>query len=310
MSFNYPVTDPTVEGYIKGVTDNPWIVGNPITGTNGLSTAGPSWGASQLKASIAENFDVVDKTIDRPDFNVDGMLNASGHAAGDELPKNATGELLVSVLPLEAGDFPMGVDGWLKQKSPDGNKTNQDYYATAELGNPFQDGAMIAGDRNGAPISVKSGSGKAYCYVDDKGVESCASISFWVSRPFQVNVRVFDHLGHFISQYTEEMSSEEMQALALSSGKQETSGTCAGKPTFSGALVSVKLYPISQNGRKVGSGPYIYQVSLIKESWAMPADGSGKPYCFFYAGGSSPIGEEAYERSSFSKTLGYRRVTK
>lgn len=310
MSFNYPITDPTVEGYIKGVTDNPWIVGNPITGTNGLSTAGPSWGTSQLKASIAENFDVVDKTIDRPDFNVDGMLNASGHAAGDELPKNATGELLVSVLPLEAGDFPMGVDGWLTQISPDGKKTNQDYYATAELGNPFQDGAMIAGDRNGAPISVKSGSGKAYCYVDDKGVESCASISFWVSRPFQVNVRVFDHLGHFISQYTEEMSSEEMQALALSSGKQETSGTCAGKPTFSGALVSVKLYPISQNGRKVGSGPYIYQVSLIKESWAMPADGSGKPYCFFYAGGSSPIGEEAYERSSFSKTLGYRRVTK
>jgi fibro-slime domain-containing protein len=310
MSFNYPVSDPTVEGYIKGVTDNPWILANPITATSGLSTAGPTWGTSQLKASIAENFDVVDKTIDRPDFNVEGMLNASGMSAGDELPKNATGELLVSVLPLEAGEFAMGVDGWLNQISPDGKKTNQDYYAAAEQGNPLQDGSVIAGDRNGAPISVKSRSNKAYCYADDKGVESCASISFWVSRPFQVNVRVFDHLGHFISQYTEEMSSAEMEALARSSGKQETSGTCANKPTFSGALVSVKLYPISQNGRKVASGPYIYQVSLIKESWAMPADGSGKPYCFYYAGGSSPIGEEAYERSSFSKTLGYRRVTK
>lgn len=310
MSFNYPVTDPTVEGYIKGVTDNPWIVANPIAATNGLTTAGPTWGASQLKASISENFDVVDKTIDRPDFNVEGMLNAGGLTAGDELPKNATGELLVSVLPLEAGDYAMGVDGWLTQISPDGKKTNQDYYASAFPSDPFADGLQISGDRNGAPTSVKSRSSKSYCYADDKGVESCASISFWVSRPFQVNVRVFDHLGHFISQYTEEMSSEEMAALAMSSGKQEASGTCAGKPTFSGALVSVKLYPISQNGRKVATGPYIYQVSLIKESWAMPADGSGKPYCFFYAGGSSPIGEEAYERSSFSKTLGYRRVTK
>lgn len=310
FSFNYPMSDPTMEGYIKGVTDHPWILANQISSSAGLSTNGPSWSGSQLKAAIDDNFKIVDKTIDRPTFNVDGMLANSGKSAGDELPKNATGEMLISFLPKAAGDAPNGVDGWMNEGSamcP--GMTNQQCYSRA-FGIEGQNG--IPSERDGAWMFLKNSANNqnAYCYTDGKGVESCASISFWTSRPFQVNVRVFDHLGHFISQYTESISAEQMKELAMSAqgvANIEGAGTCAQKPTFSGAFVSVKLYPISQNGRKVGSGPYIYQVALIKETWSMDGITDRKPYCFYYASASSPVGEEAYARSSFSQTLGYRR---
>ena len=312
-SFNYPLTDPTVEGYIAGVTDSPWILANPIASASGLATTGGSWGGAMLKASISDKFKVVDKTIARPDFDVVGALKNIGKSEGDELPKSGTGELLISVLPKEAGEYLQGVDGWLDAASADPEcqgKTNQQCYARAGS----ESGAMLDPNRGGAFNTVKNRIGlnqKSYCYMDGKGIESCPSISFWTARPFQVNVRVFDHLGHFISQYTESISSDEIKALAQNAETIgiEGNGTCAAKPTFSGAVVSVKLYPISQNGRKIASGPYIYQVSLIKESWKDETS-DGKPYCFYYASASSPIGEEAYERSTFSKTLGYRRVIK
>ncbi len=316
FSFNYPITDPTVEGYIPGITDSPWILANPITSASGLSTTGPTWSGSQLKASISDNFQVVDNTIDRPSFNVDAMLQNIGKSAGDELPKSATGEILISVLPPAAGAALNGVDGWMKDASTEAGKTNQQLYGSAFESVPGAGPIDVSGMSHGTGdaadvmwIKNKAGNTNAYCYAQN-GVESCASISFWTSRPFQVNVRVFDHLGHFISQYTESVSEKEMRDLANAQAGIVGSGSCASKPTFSGVLASVKLYPISQNGRKIASGPYIYQVALIKESWDVSEVADKKPYCFQYAGASSPIGEEAYARSSFSKTLGYRRIGK
>ena len=286
----------SVEDYINGITNTSWINENPITSTGGLSVTGSSYGSASLEVSISENFTVVDKTITRPAFDVTTMLNAQGLSEGDDLSKRATGEIQLTTLPAEAGEYEYGVDSWLNQtSSADPSKTNQQYLGSSNGGAAY-----------GASIKTYSGtSSEGYCYQDGNGVESCTSISFWVSRPFRVNVRVFDHLGHFISQYTESVSNDEMKALAEATGLHDGSGTCASAPSFSGIVATVKLYPISQTGRKIATGPYIYQVALIKQAW----DDGANSYCFYYAGAYSPVGEEAYERSSFDKTLGYRRTS-
>ena len=290
ITFNYLQTDPSNEFYIKGVTDSPWMQANTIADKNGLTTANPDWGSVTIKASIGDNFDVVDKTITRPEFPVDRVAKD-----GEELSPEQTADLQVAILPAEAGSYPTGVDGWLAAKPTDprcaGKSTNQECF-----------GSTAVGGTDGVQTLNKTGN-QAVCY-NANGVESCPSISFWVDRPFKVNVRVFDHLGHFISQYTKSMSEAEMAAMVPKGSP--TDGSCAGKPTFSGMLVSANIYPISQNGRKIATGPYIYQVALIKESWSVPADGT-PAFCFTYAGNNAPMYEEAYERSSFSKKLGYRR---
>lgn len=289
LSFNYPAGS-DVDTYIPGVTDSPWIMANPITGTNGLSTANPSFGGAQVKASIGDNFDVVDNTIARPPFNE--QLVANG---GEELSETQTGELQIVILPPEAGKDPLGVDGWL---SANGGANQKLYGSTKVQG---QTGVFsVNNTKTGSPV----------CYSDARGIESCASISFWVDRPFKVNVRVFDHLGHFISQYTQTVTEEQLSAYIAQNnaaqGVTSQSSVCASKPVFSGALVTTNMYPMSQNGRKIATGPYIYQVALVKQPWTVPENGVA--FCFRYAGNDAVVGEEAYERSQFSKTLGYRRT--
>ena len=162
-------------------------------------------------------------------------------------------------------------------------------------------------------------SAKGRCYVDDKGTESCSSISFRTSQPFQVNVRVFDHLGHFISQYTEGVTDPNVFRQMVSSTPTPvhlTSNVCMSDPKpdpnnpekeirltveTSGVaemMVTIKMYPISQQGRKLGTGPYIYQVSIIKEHYM---------YCAYMGNGATQFVDAPYQRASYTTTRGYLR---
>lgn len=290
ITFNYRITDPSMEGYIKGVTDSPWMKKNEVKGSNGLATANPTWGATQVKASIGDNFDVVDPTVNRPPFDEHKVTSG-----GEELALDKTGELQFLILPPEAGKDMKGVDGWLSK--------NQQYWSSTKA---YEDHPEM--HKNGLFSINSTISGKPAC-ENVNGIETCASISFWVDRPFKVNVRVFDHLGHFISQYTQTVTQDQLKDFIkknnTANGIKSQSAVCATKPVFSGALVTANIYPISQNGRKIASGPYIYQVALVKQPWT--GDANSAKYCFTYAGNDAVVVEQAYERSSFSKTLGYRR---
>ena len=133
------------------------------------------------------------------------------------------------------------------------------------------------------------------CYGNGDGTnESCTSISYPVAGPFRLNVRVFDHLGHFVSQY-QQVVTEDMLHKAL---REETHPGSCSKPLYGAtgaAWITVKMYPVSQNGRWLATGPYIYQVTFVQEEYShclvrndnpqdnnLPYDRSNDTYRFGY----------------------------
>ena len=131
------------------------------------------------------------------------------------------------------------------------------------------------------------------------------SYAFTTTQPFRVNVRVFDHMGHFVNQYNQQMTAEEFKAAL---GPQASPGNVCESPDGpipaygSGAmLVAMKLYPVSQKGRKLATGPYIYQITVIREE-ATP--------CYMSFGQTPQLLEQNYSRTSETHTRGYHRIKK
>jgi hypothetical protein len=154
---------------------------------------------------------------------------------------------------------------------------------------------------------IKSGkglpAGQGLCF-EQNGVESCVSYAFTTTQPFRVNVRVFDHMGHFVNQYNQQMSAKEFNE-ALGDSTIVAGCEINGKPVAlhgSGAmLVAMKLYPVSQRGRKLATGPYIYQITIIREE-ATP--------CYMSFGQTPQILEQNYSRTSETHVRGYHRLKK
>lgn len=64
-------------------------------------------------------------------------------------------------------------------------------------------------------------------------------------------------------------------------------------------LANIKVYPVSQDGRQLATGPYIYQVTVVMEKYE---------YCYM-AGGTSPtIMKMPFMRSTETYRRGYRRA--
>lgn len=64
------------------------------------------------------------------------------------------------------------------------------------------------------------------------------------------------------------------------------------------AVINVKIYPVSQAGRKLATGPYIYQMALIE----LPYN-----HCVNFGGQQNFVGE-GFKRNHFKMKRGYRRV--
>ena len=269
-----------------------------------VETYPPEWASTKLIVNPTTVIDMKDTTLVRPEFYVD-ELTALAEASDDGMLKNnATAELLITPLPT---DFIDGGDqnGWLKDNwdAITGAPVGADGHAGAAVTWPnakIKNNNGVQGD-NGTPAMGR-------CYADASGTESCSSISFRTSQPFQVNVRVFDHLGHFISQYTESVKDpnvfrQMVTDPVVNAGLQgqycfpdqgepvETSGVAE-------MMVTIKMYPISQQGRKLGTGPYIYQVSIIKEHYK---------YCAYMGNGATQFVDAPYQRASYTTTRGYLR---
>lgn len=224
-----------------------------------------------------------DTNIERPDFNQ--KLDELKASAGDgKLDLDQTADLLFTEIP--AGANPLMpkqevVDQLSTANPPVGVTTKR---TTLKAGSPSSDGGL--------------------CFEDpaNPGVESCPSWSFPVAGPTLINVRVYDHLGHFVSQYQQRIT-EKMLQDAL--GANPENKTCVDNndvmhPVYGDAgalLMTLKMYPISQEGRMVGTGLYLYQVTMIREEYSSCVVINGTPQWNVLD----------YERSATMYHIGYRR---
>ena len=242
------------------------------------------WAKVMLTVKYEESVVQQDKAINRPDFTAQSQ-KLTNLAGSDGLPNNATGEL--KLIPI----MPDMVDG------ADPNSISADLQRT------FVD------DPNLGSYATYAGknSPEGLCTHAAGTIDPCISFNFLVMQPFRVNVRVFDHMGHFVSQYSQEMDKESFYAALDKGGKiQDGAGKTVegcGENKLHGAgamLVAMKMYPVAQNGRKLGTGPYIYQVTIVR------MDGK---YCAIQAGEPTEV-EFIYTRTTETTTRGYHRVKK
>ena len=225
-----------------------------------------------------------DNTIDRPPF--DDKKLPSG-----ELSDKETGEIVISVLPEEYSNSD-DQGAWIAENikkitaAPGGSDPSS--AANSQIINSnTKNSATGAGSADNARCAT----------VGD--VENCVSFSFVTDQAFRVNVRVFDHLGHFVNQYNQAVSQEQFNAIT---GSYAPSGECSAldPATVSGSIAaSVKMYPVSKDGRKLGTGAYIYQVSLVE----FP-----QPHCV-KTGAELQYIPGTYRRTEYKQTRGFRRIT-
>ena len=264
------------------------VVGFPDTPT------GDDWAVVQFLPSGSPTLAPADTTITRPDFGkkLDELKNLPG--AGDgELGVEFTADLSFTPLPATVG-------------GGDPTKMTPEEYELYSSSNPS---AEIAATRSTSVGGVAGAPGQpgGLCFSEN-GVESCVTFNKIISGPTRVNIRVFDHMGHFVSQFQQEITEETLQkALGPNSQLKECADTKQIKHPVYGEtgymLLSAKMYPISQNGRMLATGPYVYQVTVVEMK---PTLGGT---CVVSNGSPQWIQME-YSRTSETRRHGYRRVGK
>lgn len=294
LAFNFPSLDPTVEGY--NWNSKMMYGGTPfsIVSKGGKAVEGfpVEWGVITLNVKPKTVIVPQDNSIDRPDFDAQAQ-ELTGLAGSDGLKDEATGELLLTALPAVTGQDPL---------------TLSDEQIAQYTAAPAIDGSNAGLSPSTTPIAYKSTMGPR-CFTADNN-ESCVGYAFTTTQPFKVNIRVFDHLGHFVSQYNKSVGANEFTEALKKANGGSASTSCGeskvvnpGTPLFpngSGAmLVAVKMYPVTQEGRKLGTGPYIYQMSVIKEEYE---------YCYMQGGTTPSYSYMRYQRTSETYRRGYRRL--
>lgn len=301
LSFNFP-TEITSEARNKFSYQD---VALTLYSNSGKPVGSYYWGFGKLIISSVTDIMPGDSTIDRPPFDAGKLLNEVP-LVDDQLPTNATGEIIISALP-EEYTVNRNIKDWLKDHPEYIDAPSGSLGASGVVNNGFADGSGRFAFLQSHNASAGAGSpAETRCYKSDGGIESCASLSFLAGQPFRINVRVFDHLGHFVSQYAETITEEAMNAILIKPPVPGNTKACVDNTTTQAyapvsvgqAVVSVKVYPVSQSGRKLATGPYIYQVALIE----MPYN-----HCVNYGGEQSFVGE-GYKRTHFTMKRGYRRV--
>lgn len=305
MAFNFPYNqeiagdDALKNAYVSSVSNGAEVwqqllewntkVTFTISSTSGKGVVGfpdtfDDWANVKFVASNEIVIIPPDTTINRPDFNQ--KLDAlKGEAGGGDLGLNFTADLLLTPLPSTVGG---------------GNPLNINGDEVAIFGS-----TDLPADAGVNRTNVVGGTSKpsgGYCFSNGS-TESCPSWSFAIAGPTRINVRVFDHMGHFVSQY-QQVIDENMLNKAL--GENSTGKTCFDNNGVmkqvhgeTGAmLMTVKMYPVSQQGRMLATGPYIYQMTVVRETYGSCLVINGTPQW----------NTIDYSRSSETFRLGYRRM--
>ena len=66
-------------------------------------------------------------------------------------------------------------------------------------------------------------------------------------------------------------------------------------------LAAIKMYPVTEKGRLLATGPYIYQMTIVKEAYE---------YCYMSNGNNATVMTMPFQRSTETIRRGYRRTQK
>lgn len=239
-----------------------------------------SWGpVTSISMGTSTVVVPADNTIERPPFDI-------GQLGGGELSNDATGEIIISPLP----------DSYANSDNPSQWIADSlKYYTEAPGSGTSPASQLVVNSKTKRKGGTTGNTSDARC-ATSKGVENCVSFSFVTDQAFTATIRVFDHLGHFVSQYTQGLSLEQFNAITKSNAPDSI---CTDKVGTGRIAASVKTYPVSKDGRKLGTGAYIYQISLVE----FP-----QPHCVNIGGEQSYLPGE-YRRTEFKQTRGFRRIT-
>lgn len=259
-------------------------------------------------------------------YTVDGGTAAStatsisgfGTASSSTLPSTRTGELILTTYP--SGMVPSDIKGayGLPPQASDATGTfgMVDPTVSNALGgvsfvkNGFSGESNTDGTLRVSPTR---------CTSNADGDINCLNFSLVANQPFKLNVTVFDHLGHFITQYRESVSEQEFRYVTQaanfvsSDAAPVPSSSClaidgttvkygaANAMTKNGYVkVNVNLYPFSQTGRRIGNGVYIVKIDRIDDAFTG---------CVNYSGAANTT-TEAYVRYHDEEKFGWMRTSK
>ena len=255
------------------------------------------WGKITYTAKAVTPVVPGDPAYDRPDFT-DQAQTLTEIAGSGTLPTDMTADLVLTPIQAVSGSDPLK---W----ATDSAKT---------LIQSGVEGSTVV--TNGVVYGAGGGSNSTLCYNDGQPAktgsssnESCSSWSFSTTQPFHVNIRVFDHLGHFVNQYSKQVTGEEFKNALMgvkSTGTAVGTATpsCGDTPLYgpTGAmLATIKMYPVTDKGRLLATGPYIYQMTVVKEEYS---------YCYMSQGNNPTTMTMPFQRTTETYRRGYRRTVK
>ena len=269
-----------------------------VASTSGKQVEGfderEKWGKISYTAVARVEVVADDPAYDRPDFT-DQAQTLSDLAGSGTLPTDMTADLVLTPIPAVNNVDPLK---WAKDSA-------KVLMTSGGRGNTVVPNGVVygAGQSTNSTLCYNDGSENV---AGSKSNESCTSWSFPTTQPFHVNIRVFDHLGHFVNQYSKQLTGDDFKnALA-----GQRSGVPVGTPTSgcddtplygpTGAmLATIKMYPVTDKGRLLATGPYVYQMTVVKEAYT---------YCYESSGNSPTIMTMPFQRTTETIRRGYRRT--
>lgn len=245
-------------------------------------------------------------------------INGFGAASNSVINPTKTGEMILTLYPSSNNA------GWDEQSPYFGlpPRAGENGFGSID---PTQigDGGVVSFLKNGFPgESNVDGSMRVSptrCVTDENQNVNCLNLSIPAQQPFEINVTVFDHMGHFITQYRDGITEQEFRYVTqaanyngnsseLPSEAQGPYWKCSEDEPYGSkhnlvkngrVQVSVNIYPFSQTGRRIGSGVYIVKIDRIDKEFAG---------CF-NAGGASDWSEYNYQRYHSEEKIGWMRNT-
>ncbi len=246
-------------------------------------------------------------------------LKANGQTfnSSGELDVAKGGELILSALdPNDPAFANMSTDEMINKFQSDANFFVVKPGAGLSATQAFVNGVANGSSSNGFYTAADKGSSSrseplCVAKVDGNGgsINSCVPIAFMTKGPFRMNVRVFDHIGNFVSRYSQEVTREQIQKVQGMSGSALASGACAPEgdaagvadPTIGVAspnvIANINIYPFSQSGRLLASGVYVVQVDILQYYNA---------WCEEIGPGNVTVKETPGNRSSMVMRVPYR----
>ena len=313
IAFNVPWSQPLQDGGNEGnYPDYVWnqmMAWSTMVNFHVASSTGPrvegfdekeKWGSISYTAVAVVKVIPDDAAIDRPDFSEESK-KLTDMAGSGTLPADMTADLVLTPIPAVSNVDPIK---WATD-SAETFMISGGHGATAVT--------------NGVVYGANQETNSTLCYSDGStsvssksSSESCSRWAFPTTQPFHVKIRVFDHLGHFVNEYSKKVTGEDFtkalagiragttgNAASLVSCKSNTGADLPMYGPTGAMLATIKMYPVTDKGRLLATGPYVYQMTVVKEAYE---------YCYMSNGNAPTTMTMPFQRTTETIRRGYRRT--